>query len=77
MTGMTQPHVEPPQIHIIKENQDCKSGNDSLKLKLCRYPTLRTSDLYEFKISLFDNGDPEEFCCLFVTSTRPSRYQGL
>ena len=28
-------------------------------------PMLPTSDLYEFKISLFDNGDPEEFL-LFV-----------
>ena len=30
-----------------------------------RYPTLSTSDLYEFKMSLFDNGDLEEFL-LFV-----------
>ena len=39
-----------------------------LELKLRRYlmsPTLPTSDLYEFKMSLFYNGYPEEFL-LFV-----------
>ena len=58
---MTQPHVEPPQIHIIKENQYCKSDNDSLKLKLCRYPTSHTLGLFQFKTSMFGNGKPEEF----------------
>ena len=28
-----------------------------------------TLDLYEFKMSLFDNGELENFCYLFVTST--------
>ena len=36
-----------------------------MKLKLRRDPTLSTSDLYEFKMSLFDNDKPEEFL-LFV-----------
>ena len=36
-----------------------------VKLKLCRDPTLSTSDLYELKMSLFENGDSEEFL-LFV-----------
>ena len=30
-----------------------------------RNPTLPTSDLYEFKMSLFDNGDPEGFLFIF------------
>ena len=30
-----------------------------------KYPTSSTSDLYDFKMSLFDNGNPEEFL-LFV-----------
>ena len=64
MTGMTQTHVEPQQIHIIKENHDCKSDNDSLKLKLFRYPTLHTLGLFQFKTSMFGNGKPEEF--LFI-----------
>ena len=65
MTGITQTHVEPTNISIIKEKNNGKSDNDSVKLKLRRYPTSSTSDLYEFKISLFDNGDPEGFL-LFV-----------
>ena len=32
-----------------------------VKLKLCRDPTSSTSELYDFKGCLFDNGDPEEF----------------
>ena len=52
-------------IPLIKENNDGKSDKDFVKLKLCRDPTLPTSDLYEFKMSLFDNGNTEEFL-LFV-----------
>ena len=29
------------------------------------YPTSENSELYEFKMALFDNGDPEEFL-LFI-----------
>ena len=32
-----------------------------MKLKLCIDPTYGMSDLYEFRMSLFDNGKPEEF----------------
>ena len=62
---MTQTHMEPPPITLIKENYDGKSDKDFVKLKLRRDPTSSTSDLYEFKMPLFDNGDPEEFL-LFV-----------
>ena len=34
------------------------------KIKLCRDPTSEKSDLYEFKVALFDNGEPQEF--LFI-----------
>ena len=36
-----------------------------VKLKLRRDPTSSMLDLYDFKMSLFDNGEPEEFL-LFV-----------
>ena len=61
MKGVTQPHVDPPTIPLIKENHDGKSDKDFVKLKLCRDPTSPTPDLYEFKMSFFDNGNPEEF----------------
>ena len=76
MTGMTQPHVESLSIPLTKEKHDGKSDKYFVKLKLHRYPTLYTMDFYEFKMSLFDNVEPEKFCCLYVTSTRPSRRQG-
>ena len=62
---MTQPHVEPPPITLIKEKHNGKSDKDFVKLKLRRDPTFSMSDLYEFKMSLFENGEPEEFL-LFV-----------
>ena len=65
MTRVTHPHVELPPIPLIQEIYNGKSDKDLVKLKLCRYPTSSTSDLYEFKMSLFDNGEPEELL-LFV-----------
>ena len=68
MTGVTHPHVDPPQIPLIQETHNRKSDKDFVKLKLRRYPTLSTSDLHEFKMYLFDNGDPEGlllFICNF------------
>ena len=41
------------------------SETKKIKLKLRRDPTWPTLDLYEFKMSLFDNVEPEEFL-LFV-----------
>ena len=32
-----------------------------VKIKLCRDLTSEKSDLYEFKMALFNNGKPEEF----------------
>ena len=63
MMGLTHPYVEHPSIPLIQETYDVKSDKYFVKLKLCRVPTSPTSDLYEFKISMFDNGGPEEFCC--------------
>ena len=40
-----------------------------VKLILRIDPTSSTLGLYEFKMSLFDNGEPEEFYCSCVTST--------
>ena len=68
MTGMTHPHVDPPMIPLIQETNDGKSDRYFIKLKLHRDHTSPTSDLYEFKMSLFDNGQPEElllFSCNF------------
>ena len=55
---MTHPHAEPTPILLIKENHNGKSEKYFVKIKLHRYPTLSTSDLYEFRIYLSDNGEP-------------------
>ena len=62
---MTQPHVDPPPIPLVKENHNGNSDKYFVKLKMRRDSTLPTSDLYEFKISLLDNGEPEEFLLFF------------
>ena len=58
-------HLEPPTIMLVKETSTSKSDGDYVKLKLRRYPTSSTLELYEFSMSLFDHGEPEEFL-LFV-----------
>ena len=73
---MTHPHVDPPLIALIKETHGGKSEKYFVKIKLRRTRTSSTSDLYEFKISSFDNGDPEEFYCSRVTSILTLRRQG-
>ena len=68
-SGTKSTHVEPPMITLIKETYNDKLDKDFVKLKLRMNPTSSTLDLYEFKMSLFDHGDPEEFFCLYATST--------
>ena len=58
---MTQVHVEPPPTPLIKINIDGKSDKYFVKLKLGRDLTLGTSDLYDFKMYLFYNGNPGDF----------------
>ena len=64
-TTAIQIHMDPPLILLIKINYDTKAEKDCVKIKLCKDPTLENPDMYEFKISLFDNGKLEEFL-LFV-----------
>ena len=70
---MNNPQVDPRQIPLIKEKHDGKSDKDFVILKLCRDPMSSLSDLYEFKMSLFDNVNPRDFYCLFIISI-PSYY---
>ena len=58
-------HVDPPLIPLIKKTPSVKSNVDYVKLKLPIDPTSSTSDLYEFRFSLFNHGDPEEFLLFF------------
>ena len=59
-SGTNPSHVEPPPINLIKERCKGKADKYFVKLKLHRYPTPSTSDLYEYKMFLFDHGDTEE-----------------
>ena len=59
--GTLKLHVYPPLIPPIKSNHDEKLDKDFAKIKLLRDTTSQKLDLYEFKIALFDNEDPEEF----------------
>ena len=60
VTNDNQSHEEPPPIPLMKEITTGKSDGDYDKLKLRRDPTSSTLDLYEFRMSLFDHGDPDE-----------------
>ena len=56
---MTEAHVELPPITLIKGTCDGKSYKFFVKLKLRRHPTYSKSDLYYFRMSLSDNGEPD------------------
>ena len=58
---MTEAHVELPPITLIKGTCDGKSYKFFVKLKLRRHPTYSKSDLYYFRMSLSDNGEPDQF----------------
>ena len=60
-TGAVQIHVEPPPITWMKSKNDRKAEIYSEKIKSCRDLTSDKSDLYEFKMALFNNGRLEEF----------------
>ena len=63
--GVVQVHTETPHTSLIKSNHNDKADTDFVIMKVRRYPTSYKSELYEFKMALFDNGKPEEFL-LFV-----------
>ena len=60
-SGANPSRMEPTLITLIKETYNCKSDEDFVKIKLRRVPKSSTSKLYEFKMPLFDHGNPEEF----------------
>ena len=59
--GAVQINVETPTIPTIRGNIDKKLQKCYVKTKFCINTTSGTSEMYEFKIDLFDNGDTEEF----------------
>ena len=58
-------HVDPPPIKLIKSKNDTILDKYGVKIKLRRDPMTEKLDLYELKMALFDNGNPEEFL-LFI-----------
>ena len=58
--GAVKLHMEPSLIPQNKGNNDTKQDKYDVKTKLRRDPTSEKSDLYEFKIVLFENKYPED-----------------
>ena len=59
-TGAVKIQLEPSLILIIKQNNDKKLETYSVKVKLRKDSTSETSNLYRFKMTMFDNGEPKE-----------------
>ena len=57
-TDKKKAHVEPPTIPLINEECTGKPYGYYVKLILRRDPTSSMSDIYEFRMFLFDHGDP-------------------
>ena len=64
--GTEQVHVDSTPIPPIKRNNDDKLDEDFFKIKLSRDPKSEKLDLFEFKMELFDKGDPEEFLFFYL-----------
>ena len=62
-----QVHVEPPPTPLIEINHNYKSEKYFVQMELHRYPASYKLDPYEFKMTLFNNGELEEVW-LFVRS---------
>ena len=62
-----QVHMGPPPFPLIKSKNNDKLNEDCVKINLSRDMTSQKSDLYEFKMALFDNSEPEEFL-LFISN---------
>ena len=56
-----QIHVEPHPTNLTKIKTDTKLEKYDVKIKLPINTTLEAYDIYDFKMSLFENGYPEEF----------------
>ena len=65
--GIVQLHVKPLPNPLIKIKHNDNLDKDLINIKLRRDPGSQKLDLYEFKMSLFDNVNPEEFL-LFVNN---------
>ena len=59
--------MEPLPIPLIKETYNGKSNKYFGKIELFIYPTSTKSNLYGFKMSLFDHGKPEEFLLIILS----------
>ena len=56
-TKTIQVQMDPPTTPLIKGKNDEKPDKQFVKIRLRRDPTSKKSDLYEFKMALFDNGE--------------------
>ena len=65
--GTLKVHLDPPPITLIKSKNNDKPDENPVTIKLRRDTTSEKLYLYEFKMALFDNGDPEEFF-LFISN---------
>ena len=68
-TGAVQILVDLPPVTLIESKNDRKLFTNCVKIKLRMDLTSEKSDLYKFKIALFDKGNPEEFL-LFVKNLK-------
>ena len=71
-----QVHVEPALIPLITSKNDEKSDKDFVKIRLRRDPTSEKLYLYQLKMALFDNGDPEEFLLFILNFNMTIEVQG-
>ena len=58
ISGSVHIHVDNPSITPVKSKLDEKSEKYYVRVVLCRNSTLENSDMYEFIMAVFYNGEP-------------------
>ena len=67
IAAAVEQHVDPPPTPLIKIKNNDKLEKNFVKLKLRRDLTSAKSNLYELKMSLFNNVYTEVVFCPFIT----------
>ena len=68
-TGVVKTNFDPYTTPLIKIKLDLKTERDYVKIKLHRNHMSEKSYMHEFKMALFEKGNPEELI-LFVPNLR-------
>ena len=77
LSGDIMACVEPPHIPLIKQYPEkIKKESNYVNIKLHRNPVTELYEIYETKLVLFENGEPEDLLILIFNLKKTLKYKG-